>query len=115
MSEAERFSLPGLLAKISPDSLDYSPLAVGQDLTQLGLDLGRPENEALYSTFGTPFSSQNNTVRPIIPDFTLPAAYTVTNVPNLSSKIASLNDDTLFAIFYGEAGTWNQEVAAQEL
>ena len=102
------------MAKISPDSNDYSPLAVGQDLTQLGLDLNRPDNEPLYATLGTPFA-ENGSVRPMIPEFTLPSAYTVTNVPSLSSKIASLNDDTLFAIFYGEAGTWNQEVAAQEL
>lgn len=43
MTERERFGLPGLLAMMPPDSPDHSSLAVGQDLTVLGLDLNRPE------------------------------------------------------------------------
>lgn len=43
MTEAERYTLPGLLSMIPMDSPDYSSLAVGQDLTVLGLDLSRPE------------------------------------------------------------------------
>jgi CCR4-NOT transcription complex subunit 2 len=43
MTESERYTLPGLLSMIPNDSPDYSPLAVGQDLTVLGLDLSRPE------------------------------------------------------------------------
>lgn len=43
MNELERYGLPGLLAMIPNESNDHSSLAVGQDLTALGLDLSRPE------------------------------------------------------------------------
>lgn len=43
MTESERYGLPGLLSTIPFDSPDYSSLALGQDLTVLGLDLSRPE------------------------------------------------------------------------
>lgn len=43
MTESERYGLPGLLSMIPLESPDHSSLAVGQDLTVLGLDLSRPE------------------------------------------------------------------------
>lgn len=43
MTELERYGLPGLLTMISDHSPDHSTLAVGQDLTVVGLDLNRPE------------------------------------------------------------------------
>ena len=43
MNELERYGLPGLLTMISDHSPDHSTLAVGQDLTVVGLDLNRPE------------------------------------------------------------------------
>jgi CCR4-NOT transcription complex subunit 2 len=43
MSDVERYGLPGLLSMIPLESPDYSSLAMGQDLTVLGLDLSRPE------------------------------------------------------------------------
>ena len=43
MTDQERYGLPGLLAMIPLESADYSSLAMGQDLTVLGLDLGGPE------------------------------------------------------------------------
>ena len=43
MTDSERYGLPGLLSMIPLESPDYSSLAMGQDLTVLGLDLGRPE------------------------------------------------------------------------
>ncbi|KAK7541991.1 uncharacterized protein J3D65DRAFT_612213 [Phyllosticta citribraziliensis] len=113
MNEIDRFGLPGLLAMIPPDSQDHSSLAVGQDLTVLGLDLNRPDNSPLYPTFGSPFADAAS--RPVVPDFTLPTAYTVTNVPPLHTKIPSFTDETLFAIFYQNPRDVIQEVAAQEL
>ncbi|KAK7522489.1 hypothetical protein IWZ03DRAFT_371400 [Phyllosticta citriasiana] len=113
MNEIDRFGLPGLLAMIPPDSLDHSSLAVGQDLTVLGLDLNRPDNSPLYPTFGSPFADAAS--RPVVPDFALPVAYTVTNVPPLHTKITSFSDETLFAIFYQNPRDVIQEVAAQEL
>ena len=43
MTDLERYGLPGLLSMIPLESPDYSSLAMGQDLTVLGLDLSRPE------------------------------------------------------------------------
>jgi CCR4-NOT transcription complex subunit 2 len=43
MTDSERYGLPGLLSMIPLESPDYSALAMGQDLTVLGLDLSRPE------------------------------------------------------------------------
>lgn len=43
MTDSERYGLPGLLSMIPMESPDYSSLAMGQDLTVLGLDLSRPE------------------------------------------------------------------------
>ncbi|KAF2455092.1 hypothetical protein BDY21DRAFT_351192 [Lineolata rhizophorae] len=114
MSELDRFGLAGLLAMIPGDSHDHSSLAVGQDLTVLGLDLNRPDNSPLYPTFGTPFVEPGGG-RPVIPEFTLPPAYTVNNVPPLHTKITSFADETLFAIFYQFPRDVIQEVAAQEL
>lgn len=130
MTDSERYGLPGLLSMIPMDSPDYSSLAMGQDLTVLGLDLRRPEyafpcplntfangflsNSPLHPTFGSPFVESN--VKPVIPpDFTLPAAYTVTNVPPLHSKMASFSAETLLAIFYQFPRDILQEIAAQEL
>ncbi|KAL5119164.1 transcriptional regulator [Pleosporales sp. CAS-2024a] len=114
MSGTERYGLPGLLSMIPLESPDYSSLAMGQDLTVLGLDLSRPDNSPLHPTFGSPF--EEATAKPVIPpDFTLPAAYTVTNVPPLHSKMNSFTPDTLLAIFYQFPRDILQELAAQEL
>lgn len=113
MTDIERYGLPGLLSMLSQTSPDHSDLAVGQDLTQLGLDLNRPDNSPLYPTFGSPFAEAGS--RPAIPDFTLPPAYTVGNVPPLHTKIPSFGEETLFQIFYQNPRDLSQELAAAEL
>lgn len=114
MTDSERYGLPGLLSMIPLESPDYSSLAVGQDLTVLGLDLSRPDNSPLHPTFGSPFVESN--AKPVIPpDFPLPAAYTVTNVPPLHSKMSSFSAETLLAIFYQYPRDILQEMAASEL
>ena len=64
----------------------------------------------LINTFGSPFDE-----RPVIPEFTLPQAYTVTNVPPLASKMDSFSDETLIMIFYQYPRDILQELAAQTL
>ncbi|CAI6337558.1 unnamed protein product [Periconia digitata] len=114
MTETERYGLPGLLSMIPLESPDHSSLAVGQDLTVLGLDLSRPDNSPLHPTFGSPFVDTN--AKPVIPpDFKLPAAYTVTNVPPLHTKVQSFSAETLLVIFYQFPRDIMQEVAASEL
>jgi CCR4-NOT transcription complex subunit 2 len=70
----------------------------------------------LYSTFATPFSIPGTNNTPLaIPDFTLPAAYKVQNVPPLHSKIGNMSDEALLAVFYTMTRDIAQELAAQEL
>jgi len=114
MSDGERYGLPGLLSMIPLESPDYSSLAMGQDLTVLGLELSRPDHSPLHPTFGSPFVE--STSKPVIPpSFTLPAAYTVSNVPPLHSKMSSFSAETLLAIFYQYPRDILQEIAAAEL
>ncbi|KAF1353840.1 hypothetical protein BDV97DRAFT_347535 [Delphinella strobiligena] len=63
--------------------------------------------------WSTPFT--NAASQRIIPDFTLPAAYSVNNVPPIHTRITAFTDDTLFAIFYQFTRDVLQEVAAGEL
>jgi hypothetical protein len=44
MSALDRFGLPGLLATVRSENPDVASLAIGQDLTQLGLNLNSPES-----------------------------------------------------------------------
>jgi len=112
MSEQERYGLQGLLAAFEArrqaetggqvdDTLPpamRNAVFVGQDLSSLGLDLDSPE--PLYPTF-TPFPAASSSSqfdfhdRHIVPDFTLPSAYTVTNVPPLSNRMSAFSDGTL--------------------
>lgn len=43
MSPLDRFGLAGLLATVRSENPDVASLAIGQDLTQLGLNLNSPE------------------------------------------------------------------------
>ncbi|KAF2671366.1 hypothetical protein BT63DRAFT_423572 [Microthyrium microscopicum] len=115
MTPQERNGLVGLAAKLDPDHPDFSQLAAGHDLTQLGLELNRPDSTPLYATFATPFGPPNQAQRPAVPDFTLPSAYRVQNVPPLHTKIPSMSDEGLMAVFYTMPRDLAQEMAAQEL
>ncbi|KAG2165424.1 hypothetical protein JADG_005163 [Aureobasidium aubasidani] len=110
MSEAEKWGLPGLLAKIRSNDAG-SAFTMGVDINSLGLDLDSPE--PLFATFSTPFA--DNRSRPVIPEFTLPGGYTVTNVPSLASRMPAFSDETLFFVFYQNPRDVVQELAAGEL
>ena len=43
MSALDRYGLAGLLSMVRSDNPDVAGLAIGQDLTQLGLNLNSPE------------------------------------------------------------------------
>ncbi|KAI4716542.1 hypothetical protein E4T48_07221 [Aureobasidium sp. EXF-10727] len=110
MTEAEKWGLPGLLAKIRSNDAS-SAFTMGVDINSLGLDLDSPE--PLFATFSTPFA--DNRSRPVIPEFTLPGGYTVTNVPALASRMSAFSDETLFFVFYQNPRDVVQELAAGEL
>jgi CCR4-NOT transcription complex subunit 2 len=54
--QVDRFGLLGLLSVIRMTDPDLTTLALGTDLTTLGLNLNSPEN--LYKTFGSPWADQ---------------------------------------------------------
>lgn len=123
----------GLLHIIKTTDPDLSMLALGSDLTTLGLDLGATEwvsdllrasllpanllrpYSNLYSTFITPWSdSKAASALNIEPEFHLPSCYNV-QPPPAQSKIGNFSDETLFFIFYSQPRDAMQEMAAHEL
>ncbi|TIB14568.1 hypothetical protein E3P92_01411 [Wallemia ichthyophaga] len=114
VSPADRFGLLGLLNIIRMSSSDMGMLALGSDLTNLGLDLSSPT--MLNSTFVSPFSDNNaRDAATLEPEFTLPACYNVQPPPPAFTKVAEFHDETLFYIFYTHAKDVMQQVAAIEL
>ncbi|EPS44206.1 hypothetical protein H072_1803 [Dactylellina haptotyla CBS 200.50] len=111
-SDIDRFGLNGLLPLIRNEDLDMALLALGTDLTQLGLELNQPE-QPLSSTFASPWSDQQ--VRAAEPDYKLPPCYMVMNTQPLQSKVRNFSDETLFYIFYTMPKDLMQEIVAQEL
>ncbi|KAF8464024.1 hypothetical protein BDZ91DRAFT_730577 [Kalaharituber pfeilii] len=115
LSDSDRYGLNGLTEMIKGDNQDMAMLALGTDLTQLGLDLSQPDssNVPLWAGFASPFADLES--KPIEPEFTLPQCYSVSNIQPLSSKVANFSDETLFYIFYTMPQDIMQEVVATEL
>ncbi|KAK4049865.1 transcriptional regulator [Microbotryomycetes sp. JL201] len=112
-SPADRYGLLGLLHIIKSADSDVNMLALGTDLTTLGLDLGAADN--LYSNLITPWSdSKAAAALNIEPEFHLPSCYNV-QPPPAQSKISNFSDETLFFIFYSQPRDVMQELAAHEL
>jgi CCR4-NOT transcription complex subunit 2 len=76
----DRFGLLGLLSVIRMSDPDLTTLALGTDLTTLGLNLNSREN--LYKTFASPWADGPTRGEP---EFTLPACY-VQRAPRLQVK-----------------------------
>jgi CCR4-NOT transcription complex subunit 2 len=109
-SPAERFGLLGLLSAIRMSDVDLSTLALGTDLTTLGLNLNAPE--PLYKTFASPWADAP--CRPE-PDLGTPACY-LQQPPHLSAALfGRLSPECLLYIFYSSPGEDLQLAAAEEL
>ena len=94
------------------NSQDKTTVALGLDLTALGLNLN--VNEPLYSTFMSPFALEPSLGSD--PAFTIPSCYRLEEgVQPLLSRISSLSDETLFYIFYSMPREAAQEASAQTL
>ncbi|KAJ0553963.1 putative CCR4-NOT complex subunit/5 domain superfamily protein [Helianthus annuus] len=107
----DRFGLLGLLSVIRMSDPDLTSLALGIDLTTLGLNLNSAEN--LYRTFGSPWSDE-----PVKgdPDFTVPQCYYSKQPPALNQRYFSkFQLNTLFYIFYSMPKDEAQLYAANEL
>lgn len=106
----DKFGLLGLLGVIKMSEPDVTSLALGIDLTTLGLNLNSREN--LYKTFGSPWSDAPAKGDP---EYTLPQCY-VQPAPRLQQSFFSkFQEETLFYIFYSMPNDEAQLYAANEL
>jgi len=125
---SKAYGLMGLLDVIRMQNPDLSILALGSDLTTLGLNLNGPES--LSSNFTSPFSPSalypqagsaggvsdgGGHPRKAPPKHSLPNSYFVP-IPQMSlSQIPRLNEETLFYGFYGMPRDELQLFCAHEL
>jgi len=110
-SNPDRFGLLGLLSVIKMSDPDLTSLALGIDLTTLGLNLNSTEN--LHKTFGSPWSNEPSKVDP---EFSVPQCYYAKNPPPLHQGLfAKLLVETLFYVFYSMPKDEAQLYAANEL
>jgi CCR4-NOT transcription complex subunit 2 len=104
--EQDKFGLLGLIDLVRMTNEDLSTLSLGTDLSALGLNLNGSEH--IYQSFMSPFSDQPS----VEPEFSLSPVYSLSQV---TPKMASYSDETLFYIFYAFPRDAMQEAAAQEL
>ena len=107
----DRFGLMGLLSVIQRKDADLTTLALGIDLTSMGLSVNSPEN--LYKTFGMPWSDAPS--RTADHDFVLPACYMQPAARLLPGNFEKFTLETLFFVFYTKPHDESQMVAAAEL
>lgn len=106
----EQFGLLGLLHVIRMTDADLNTLALGLDLTTLGLNLNSPE--CLYATFASPWVDTPTTKDP---QFTLPQCYNMQPPALKTGHLSEFALETLFYIFYAMPQDSLQAYAAQEL
>ncbi|MCD7455176.1 putative NOT transcription complex subunit vip2 [Datura stramonium] len=105
------FGMLGLLSVIRMSDPDLTSLALGIDLTTLGLNLNSAEN--LHKMFGSPWSDEPAKGDP---EFTVPQCYYAKQPPPLNQAYFSkFQLDTLFYIFYSMPKDEAQLYAANEL
>jgi len=107
----DRFGLLGLLSVIRMTDPDLNTLALGTDLTTLGLNLN--SSDSLYSAFISPFADIPQKREP---EYYLPPCYYMQPpMQPPSSKLSLFSEETLFYIFYSLPRDALQVAAAQEL
>ncbi|XP_039034346.1 probable NOT transcription complex subunit VIP2 isoform X4 [Hibiscus syriacus] len=110
-SNPDPFGLLGLLSVIKMTDPDLTSLALGIDLTTLGLNLNSSEN--LHKTFRSPWSDEPAKGDP---EFTVPQCYYAKQPPPLhQGYFSKFTVDTLFYIFYSMPKDEAQLYSANEL
>eukprot|EP01018_Ginkgo_biloba_P033293 Gb_27080 [translate_table: standard] len=104
------FGLLGLLSVIRMSEPDLTTLALGIDLTTLGLNLNSRDN--LYKTFASPLADGPVEVEP---EFNLPQCYSQHSPRLQQMYFAKFNQESLFYIFYSMPNDEAQLFAANEL
>ncbi|CAK0780069.1 hypothetical protein CVIRNUC_004928 [Coccomyxa viridis] len=107
---SDPYGLMGLLGVIRMQDPDLTTLALGTDLTGLGLHLNSPEN--VYSTFASPWAEQP--LKPE-PEFLVPDCYRHSPARLQPGYLSKFQVDTLFYIFYSMPNDEAQVLAADEL
>jgi len=110
LGSGDRYGLLGLLSVIQMTNPDLNTLALGTDLTTLGLNLN--STESLYSTFASPWAEGPSRREP---EFSLPMCYYMQPPTLKSGHIQKFQLETLFYIFYMLPKDTLQAVAASEL
>lgn len=100
----------GILEVIRMSDSDLNTLALGLDLTTLGLNLNSPD--CLYGTFASPWSDAPARKDP---EFHLPACYYVSPPQLKTSHLQRFTLETLFCIFFNMPRDMLQAYAAAEL
>jgi len=106
----DAFGLTGLLSVIRMPDPDFNTLALGTDLTTLGLNLN--STEVLYATFAYPCMDVPTRRDP---DYVLPYCYYMQPPALKTSHLAKFQLETLFYIFYNMPKDTLQVYAAKEL
>ncbi|CEF98208.1 NOT2/NOT3/NOT5 [Ostreococcus tauri] len=108
--QKDRYGLLGLLPVIRMVNPNVSTLALGADLTMLGLNLNSPDS--LCKSFTLPWndSAPNNDL-----ELTIPSAYSQQVCRCHPAVFAKFQQETLFYIFYSMPGEESQLFAADEL
>jgi len=109
-NNANKYGLYGLLDVLRMSDANMNILALGSDLTSLGLNLN--SSECLFSTFSSPWSNKPTTREP---QYSLPNCYYKQSPPLKSSHLSKFQLGTLFYIFYAMPKDVLQAYAAQEL
>mmetsp|Transcript_2099 Transcript_2099/g.6351 ORF Transcript_2099/g.6351 Transcript_2099/m.6351 type:complete len:165 (+) Transcript_2099:1144-1638(+) len=104
-----KFGLLGLLDVIRMTNADLNTLALGSDLTTLGLNLNSAE--CLYATFASPWAEAPTTREP---QFNLPMCYYMQPPPLKTSHLSKFQLETLFYIFYAMPKDAHQPVSLDE-
>lgn len=109
-NSASPWGMTGLLSVIRMTDPDLNTLALGTDLTTLGLNLN--STEVLYATFSYP-CVENPCRRE--PDYVLPYCYYMQPPALKTSHLSKFQLETLFYIFYNMPKDTLQVYAAKEL
>jgi len=109
-SRSDRYGLMGILSVIRMQEPDLNTLALGTDLTSLGLNLN--SSECLYTTFASPWADGPASREP---EFTLPQCYYMQPPALKTGHFSKFQLETLFYIFYNMPRDTLQAYAATEL
>ncbi|XP_020588736.1 probable NOT transcription complex subunit VIP2 isoform X2 [Phalaenopsis equestris] len=108
---SERFGLLGLLGVIRGNDPNLTSLAMGMDLTTLGLNLLSPPGD-LHKKFSSPWSDEPAKGES---EYSIPTCYNSKPPPTLTGHFAKFHLGTLFYIFYSMPKDDAQLFAAYEL